>query len=209
MTEPTWQRQCRLPYDINIMKHKNRKNIRWREWDYRWNGAYFITICTKDKQHFFGEIKNNKMKLSAVGVLADIFWHEIPKHAKGVTLDAFVVMPNHIHGIIILDNDESPKPVLPRIDVGQTASPLPQIDDIPKSPDEQRFQRPGENSISTMVGGYKSVVTKHVHRLELIDSWEWQIRFHDRIIRNEKEFNIIQNYILTNVENWDDDCFFT
>jgi putative transposase len=183
---------------FKIMKHKNRKNIRWRKWDYRWNGAYFITICTKDKQHFFGKITDKKMTLSPVGVLADIFWHEIPKHAKGVTLDAFVVMPNHIHGIIILDNDEPPKPVLPKHG---------EIDDIPKSPDEQRFQRPGENSIFTMLGGYKSVVTKHVHRLELIDNWEWQVRFHDRIIRNEEEFNIIQNYILTNVENWYNDRF--
>lgn len=180
------------------MKHKNRKNIRWRKWDYRWNAAYFITICTKDKQHFFGEIKDKKMILSPVGVLADIFWHEIPKHAKGVTLDAFVVMPNHIHGIIILNNEEPPKPVLPK---------RGEIDDRPKSPDEQRFQRPGKNSISTMVGGYKSVVTKHINRLELIDNWEWQVRFNDRVIRNEEEFNRIQNYILTNVENWDDDCF--
>lgn len=199
---------------LKIMKHKNRKNIRWRKWDYRWNGTYFITICTKDKQHFFGKINDKKMNLSPVGVLADIFWHEIPKHAKGVTLDAFVVMPNHIHGIIILENDEPLKPVLPRVDVGQTALPLPRTispnnkeENKPKSPDELRFQRPGKNSISTMVGGYKSVVTKHINRLELIENWEWQIRFHDHIIRNENEFNIIQNYILTNVENWDNDRF--
>jgi len=188
-----------VPFALHSsMKHKNRKNIRWRQWDYRWNGAYFITICAKDKQHFFGEIKEGRMNLSPVGILADIFWHEIPKHAKGLTLDAFIVMPNHIHGIIILDNDETPLPVLPKHggDV-----------DIPKSPDEQRFQRPGVNSISTILGGYKSVVTKHVNRLELLPEWGWQVRFHDRIIRNEAEFNIIQNYILTNVDSWDVDCF--
>ena len=180
------------------MGYKNRKNIRWRKWDYRWNGAYFITICTKDRQHFFGEIINNKMNLSPVGVLADIFWHEMPKHAKGVTLDAFVVMPNHIHGIIILDNEEMPLPVLPKID----------DDGTPKTPDQQRFQRPGKNSISTIVGGYKSVVTKNVNRLELIDNWSWQVRFHDNIIRTEKRFNIVQNYILNNIKNWKDDRFY-
>lgn len=192
-----WQRQCHLPYKINIMKHKNRKNIRWRKWDYRWNAAYFITICTQDKQPFFGEIKNAKMNLSPAGVLADIFWYEIPKHAKGVTLDAFVVMPNHVHGIIILENDEVPPPVLPKLEE----------DDTPKSPDEQRFQRPGKNSISTIIGGYKSVVTKHVNRLALIDNWKWQTRFHDHIIRNEERFNLIQNYILTNIKNWNNDRF--
>lgn len=179
------------------MERRNRKNIRWRRWDYRWDGLYFITICTQNRAHFFGEIKNGKMILSPVGVLADIFWHEIPKHAKGVTLDAFVVMPNHIHGIIILENETEPLPVKPR-----EGEP-----DILRSPDELRFQRPGKNSISTMVGGYKSAVTKHVNRLELQEDWAWQSRFHDHVIRNETSFNHIQNYIHTNIENWEDDCF--
>jgi putative transposase len=188
-----------LPYgNLNcMMERRNRKNIRWRKWDYRSDGAYFITICSKNKEHFFGEIENNKMILSPVGVLADIFWHEIPKHAKGVTLDAFVVMPNHIHGIIIIKNETEPLPVVPR--KGEA--------DILRSPDEQRFQRPGKNSISTMVGGYKSIVTKHVNRLELQEGWAWQYRFHDNVIRSEKRFNTVQNYILNNIENWEDDCF--
>ncbi|MGB0862433.1 MAG: transposase [Saprospiraceae bacterium] len=181
------------------MKQKNRKNIRWRTWDYRWDGAYFITICTANQEHFFGKIENKKMILSPAGALADIFWHEIPKHAIGVTLDAFVVMPNHIHGIIILKNETEPLPVKPR--AGEP--------DIMRSPDELRFQRPGVNSISTMVGGYKSVVTKHINRLELQEGWGWQGRFYDKVIRSEQMFNRIQNYILTNIENWDDDCFYS
>lgn len=64
---------------------KNRKNIRWRKWDYRWDGSYFITICTKDRQHYFGETKDKKMILSNVGVIVDILWHEIPFHAKHLT----------------------------------------------------------------------------------------------------------------------------
>ena len=79
------------------------ESTRLQNWDYRWDGSYFITICTKNREHFFGEISNGKMNLSNIGVLADIFWYEIKNHAKNIKLDAFVVMPNHIHAILILN----------------------------------------------------------------------------------------------------------
>ena len=72
-------------------------------WDYGWNGAYFITICTYRRKHFFGEINDKKMILSYLGIIANVLWYEIPNHAKFVELGDFVVMPNHIHGILILD----------------------------------------------------------------------------------------------------------
>lgn len=75
-------------------------------WDYGWNGAYFITICTANRSHYFGEIENRKIKMSSIGILADVLWHEIKNHAKNIELGAFVVMPNHIHGILILDKPE-------------------------------------------------------------------------------------------------------
>jgi putative transposase len=78
-------------------------SIRAQWWDYGWNGAYFITICTQDREHYFGEIQNDKMVLSEVGIIADILWHQIPIHHKDVELGDFVVMSNHIHGILIID----------------------------------------------------------------------------------------------------------
>ena len=90
-------------------KFKNKYRIpsaRHPHWDYRWAGAYFITICTQNRIHYFGEIQNGVMNLSNVGVIADILWHEIPHHAKNVELGAFVVMPNHIHGILILTGND-------------------------------------------------------------------------------------------------------
>jgi REP element-mobilizing transposase RayT len=89
-------------------KYKNKYRIAYSRaewWDYSANAAYFITICTGNREYFFGEIKNGKMNLSNVGILADVFWHEIRNHSKNVALDAFVVIPNHIHGILILNND--------------------------------------------------------------------------------------------------------
>jgi len=79
------------------------KSTRLQNWDYGWNAAYFVTICTADQKCFFGKIRNGKMQLSETGRWADKFWHEIPNHFSFVRLGAFVVMPNHIHGIVVID----------------------------------------------------------------------------------------------------------
>ncbi|NJM17172.1 MAG: hypothetical protein HC896_18910 [Bacteroidales bacterium] len=85
--------------------NKNRVSPRLQTWDYGWDAAYFITICTHNRAHCFGNITNGKMHLSPVGVVADILWHEIKNHAQNVQLGAFVVMPNHVHGILILNGN--------------------------------------------------------------------------------------------------------
>jgi REP element-mobilizing transposase RayT len=83
--------------------NKERKNIRLSYWDYSSSGEYFITICCKERNSFFGEIKENEMILSEIGLISSKYWLEIPEHFPHVKLDEFVVMPNHIHGILILD----------------------------------------------------------------------------------------------------------
>ena len=87
-------------------KYQNKYRIpstRMQNWDYGWAGSYFITICTRDREHYFGNVVDGKMKLSEIGIIADILWHEIKNHGKNVELGEFVVMPNHIHGIVILN----------------------------------------------------------------------------------------------------------
>lgn len=87
-------------------KYQNKyriKSTRLQNWDYGGNGLYYVTICTHDRIHFFGEILNGEMQLSQIGEMAHKYWHEIPSHFPFVKLDAFVVMPDHIHGIIIID----------------------------------------------------------------------------------------------------------
>lgn len=76
-------------------EHKNRKIIRLQNWDYSWPGLYFITICTKNREHYFGEVINGEMQLSHVGIIANILWYEIKNHAKNVDLGEFMVMPKH------------------------------------------------------------------------------------------------------------------
>ena len=196
-------------------KYKNKYRIestRATWWNYGWTGAYFITIRTKNREHYFGENINKKMQLSQCGVLADVLWHEIPHHQPRVSLGEFVVMPNHIHGILILDapsenniGNESGKNIgndLIHVQTGHALS----IPDTEKSESEKRFRNPGKNTISSIIGGYKSAVTKHANRLGLENGW--QTRFHDHIIRNDGEYQRISDYIMNNPLNWKEDKFF-
>ncbi|MGV8814570.1 MAG: transposase [Gelidibacter sp.] len=205
-----------------MAKYQNKyrsESARATWWHYGWAGAYFITICTGNRDHYFGEIiseKSNKMILSNCGVLADIFWHEIKNHAKNVELGAFVVMPNHIHGILILTTDSVVGTGRDVVGTGHALSlqsppppqPPPQtLNEIPnKSIAQNRFQNQGKNTISSIVGSYKSAVTKHANRLGF--EFGWQTRFHDHIIRNDAEYQRINNYIESNIDNWKNDKFF-
>ncbi len=165
-------------------KYKNKYRIasaRLQNWDYGSNAAYFITICTHNREHFFGEIENNKMKLSEIGEMANKYWYEIPEHFPFVKLDAFIVMPNHIHGIIIIDK---PVPPLPR---------------------KNKFGTQSQN-LASIIRGYKIGVTKNAKKINPL--WQWQSRFYDHIIRNEKSFINIRNYIIENPLKWDNDKFY-
>jgi len=91
---------------MSELKFRNKYRIpsnRLKNWDYGSNSAYFITICTKNREHFFGEIQNGKMQLNELGKNAFQFWMEIPNHFPFIELGNFVVMPNHTHGILIID----------------------------------------------------------------------------------------------------------
>jgi REP element-mobilizing transposase RayT len=107
-----------------------------------------------------------------------------------VKLDAFVVMPNHIHGILVID----------KLDDGRESTPEP------KTPGELRFRNQGRDTLSSIIGSYKSMVTKHARRIHA--DFEWQERFYDHIIRDDEEFGKIVNYIETNVVNWANDKFY-
>ncbi|MDB0011297.1 transposase [Crocinitomicaceae bacterium] len=175
-------------------KYRN-ESIRLQNWDYRWDGAYFITFCTKNRVDYFGEIQDGKMQLSQIGVIADICWNEIKNHSKNVTLGAFVVMPNHIHGVVILNNGY----------IKEDEQELSIIESTPKTIGQKRYQNIGKNSISSIIGSYKSAVTKHARRLGF--EFEWQRLFYEHIIRDEKSFYHISNYIENNVKKWEEDRF--
>ncbi|SHM45493.1 REP element-mobilizing transposase RayT [Cyclobacterium lianum] len=197
-----------------MAKFKNKYRIasaRAQWWDYGWNAVYFITICTRNREHFFGEINDGKMILSSVGVIADILWYEIPNHSKFVELGDFVVMPNHIHGILILDKPDGKNDIDDTVGIdtvvvetGHALSLQPQ----PQPPfiGQNRFQNIGKNTVSSIIGSYKSAVTKHANRMGFKNGW--QPRFHDHIIRDDAEYQRISDYIINNPANWKDDKFY-
>lgn len=156
-----------------------RTSTRLQHWDYRWAAAYFITLNTKDRQHYFGKIAEGKMILSSVGIIADLLWHEIPYHSKNIEPGEFVIMPDHIHLILIITKD-----------------PVDRINLL--GPD--RYQNIGKNSVSSIIGSYKSAVTKHANRYGL--PFVWQSLFYDHIIRDELAFIRISEYIRKNPEKW-------
>ena len=196
-------------------KFKNKyrtTSTRLQHWDYRWDGYYFITICTKNKEEYFGEIIDGKMILSPLGIIADILWCEIKNHSKNMQLDAFVVMPNHIHRIIILSDNivgtetKSTTEVTRRVE-DETRHALSLREQQQYSTiGQQRFQNQGKNSISSIIGSYKSAVSRHAHRLGF--DFEWQNKFYDNIIRDDQSYREIIDYVENNPQKWEDDRFF-
>ena len=170
----------------------NRKSFRLIGYDYSQEGLYFITICIKDRECLFGRIVQQKMILSEIGKIANEYWLTIPEHFPNVVLHDHIVMPNHVHGIIEI----SSSPVV----VGTR-----HVVSLPESPQRQ-FSKPIAGSISVMVQQYKSSVTRWCNK-NGIKHFEWQSRFHEHIIRNQKSFERISNYILNNPANWEKDDF--
>lgn len=173
----------RIPNHTSM--RRSRKTIRLQDHDYR-VGSYFVTICTRKRVHFFGEIVNHKMSLSAVGEFVERAWHEIPQHFSHVDADEFVVMPNHLHGILHLDDSV----------VVSSGIPF----------QENYFGGPLPGSLSLVIQQFKTVVTKWA-RSEGHTNFGWQAKFHDRWIRNEKDLPTIGNYIYMNPIRWEEDEF--
>ena len=145
---------------IENEKYKNKYRIasaRLQSWNYAWNGTYFITICTKDRGHYFGNIIDSKMQLANIGILADVFLNEIKNHTKNIELGAFVVMPNHVHAVLILNNDNFANDTT-NVETLHATSLRP-------CDKKMAIISPKQGSISTIIRSYKSAVTKHAHRL--------------------------------------------
>lgn len=195
-------------YRIPSARHPN--------WDYGANAIYFITICTKNRQYFLGECKEDKMKLSTAGAIVQGFWYEIPKHFPFVDLGEFIVMPNHIHGILILNKNSIENKSDTKVETGHCPVstrddelPLktePPNDLINKNKTHFRFRNQGKNTVSSIIGSFKSICTKHIHKI--IPDFEWQTRFWDNIIREDSAFNTISQYIINNPLTWEDDKLF-
>ncbi|MEA5459962.1 transposase [Arcicella sp. LKC2W] len=199
-------------------KYKNLYRIpsaRLQNWDYTADGAYFITICTKNRIHFFGECEKGKMKLSTIGAIVQGLWYDIPNHPPySVILGDFVVMPNHIHGIIVID--KSTVETLPATSKTENEQiidiqPEPETLQVTSLPLKNEFYKqiaPKAGSIARIVGAFKSSCSRHINAGFPDINFAWQERFWDNIIRTEESYDNISDYIINNPFNWDKDKFF-
>ena len=169
---------------------KDRKTIRLKEYDYSQAGAYFVTICTKDRTCFLGKIVNGKIDLSAVGNIVNTSWQGIPQHFRNVKLDACIIMPNHVHGIIMIDEI-----------VGTDYNLSLQLKQQ-REPMRNRYQRVIPKSLSYMIATFKSAVSRQVSKTATKSDFAWQARFYEHIIRNDDELSRIREYIQNNPLNW-------
>jgi len=202
---------------MSELKFRNKYRIpsnRLKNWDYGSNSAYFITICTKNREHFFGEINNGKMQLNELGKNAVQFWMEIPNHFPFIELGNFVIMPNHTHGILIIDKPvdnravDTPNVEMPNLGISTGCISTGLSTDIPQKPKPKNGGKIDEwkpGTIGVIINQYKRMVT--IHNRKINPNFAWQSNFHDHIIRNSKSFENIQNYIENNPAQWKEDRF--
>ena len=186
-------------------KFKNQYRIpsaRLQSWDYGQNGAYFITICTKNRASYFGDVVDGKMQLSQIGQMADKYWLEIPKHFPFVKLGEHVIMPNHVHGIIVIDKPNTGINRNTNVETQNFASLPPESMPLHH---KNKFG-PQSKNLASIVRGFKIGVTKNARKINA--GFAWQSRFHDHIIRNEKSFNEITEYIKANPQKWGKDKYY-
>ncbi len=211
-----------MPYNPDI---HHRRSIRLRNYDYTQAGAYFVTICVQHRECLFGEITvpcvgadprirpviSPAIHLTDAGRMVQTIWDEIPDHYPGIEIDAFTVMPNHIHGIVVLTNpggvgvdprvhpDSRIRPVHPpsrQINPGQAQGPAPT----------------GPLSLPDVVQRYKSLTTNQYIQGVKRNGWPpfpgklWQPNYWEHIIRNETELQRIREYIHNNPARWQEDA---
>jgi putative transposase len=171
---------------------------------------YFITICTMDRKCLFGEIINGKMILNDPGKIANGCWLNIPDHFSNAILHEYIIMPNHVHGIIELKRiDPIPNQIGNIVGTRHVVS-LPGNSEIPvrtshvMSQRQNQFSKPIPGSIPVIIQQYKSSVTRFVNKNN-IPYFRWQSRFYEHIIRNEQSYEHIADYIINNPANWQND----
>jgi putative transposase len=192
-----------------------RRSMRLKEYDYSQPGMYYVTIRTKGGECFLGEVVKEVMQLNEVGAIVERCWKEIPLHFPHVTLDVYQSMPNHLHGILVLNKKKNPcKDVLqgspgddtpPRDAFVRTRHAVSIRDEAVKNGRAKReFAKPVAGSLPTIVGSFKSAVTKEAHLAGCKD-FGWHGRFYDHVVRDGKDLDRIRRYILDNPVDWHND----
>jgi REP element-mobilizing transposase RayT len=178
---------------MTLFRDKYRiESARKPHWDYTLPSWYFVTICTLGRKSHFGQVANATVNLSPVGEYVDTCWKEIPQHHQHIDIDDFVVMPNHMHAIAIIGGPER----LPELREREKFKRVAELNTV----------RPKANSLGAVVGSFKSAVTRWCVTQQM--EFDWQPRFHDRIIRGKNSLKAVREYIRENPANWCKDKFY-
>jgi putative transposase len=157
----------------------HRRSIRLKGYDYSTAGAYFITICTHDREQLFGDILDRTMMINELGHIARLHWDKLARHHANLILDRSVVMPNHLHGIMILDSS-----IL----------------------HESGYAEEDSKSISEIIGSFKTFSAREINKVRNRKGVPvWQRNYYERIIRSEAELDYVRQYIINNPINWQTD----
>jgi len=170
------------------MLKRERKLNRLKDYDYSQFGYYYVTICTKNREEFFGDVIGGKMVLNKYGKITNACWRKILNHFNNAQLDGYIIMPNHLHGIVVLNDDFN------NFNVGNRHACSLQIQ---KQNQKRQYQK-----LPIIVGSFKSSVTRIINKSQNEFLFQWQKSFFDRIIRNQQELRRIQKYIINNPEQW-------
>jgi REP element-mobilizing transposase RayT len=164
----------------DVMK-RNRRSIRLKEYNYSAPGFYFVTICTKDRECFFGKIINGIMELNRVGEIISRAWNQLPQRFSSIRTDEFVIMPNHMHGIISI-----------------VGAPL-------MAPDEMDIKIKGAinraRTLGEIIRAFKAFLAREI-RCAGYEKFAWQRNYYERVIRNESELFRIRKYVQENPAKW-------
>lgn len=187
----------------------HRKSIRLKGYDYSKEGLYFITICTQNREHLFGEIVDGKMILNDAGHIAFYEWFELKKRFKNIELYEFIVMPNHIHGIIEICGEEGV------INNARTNAHK----EVKERNEENYYSKisPKSNSLSLLIRSYKSCVSKKCRGViynaqnnneNISKNFNWHRNYYENIIRNEEVYIKVSEYINNNMIKWQEDKYY-
>jgi len=177
---------------------KIRTSLRLKDYDYSQDGFYFITICVQNNKCLFGKIVNDEMVLNELGIIVEEEWYKTEQIRSNVKMDAFVVMPNHVHGIICIENNSN------------------RSRGIACYAQKQKCEKKGiaryaptTGSLSAIIRAFKSAVTKHVNEIyKKSGSSIWQRNYYEHIIRDERDLNRIREYIISNPAIWKKDEYY-
>ena len=187
---------------------KNRRLIRLKNYDYSRAGAYFVTVCVNERRNLFGGIENGKMALSAAGEVARFTWNDLTRHNTNILLDEFVIMPNHMHGIIIIKDSvgAGSKPAL--VNINQTNVRIKTM--VGRDNNVRAGLEPAPtHGLPEIVRQFKTFSAKRVNQTRKISRRSvWQRNYYEHIVRDDNDLSRIREYIVNNPEKWLEDEYY-